>query len=91
MKSVSAIVMENSGKGFFRLGTRVGRIKQLYSRSQFRICERELISIEEVPNIDTTFRSVATAQSCGARLGFKKCSGTKMCNSKKCACFKNNV
>ncbi|GFV87342.1 putative LOC100569746 [Trichonephila clavipes] len=30
------------------------------------ICQREFISIEEVPNIDTTFRSVATAQSCGA-------------------------
>ncbi|GFU89475.1 transposable element Tcb2 transposase [Trichonephila clavipes] len=27
-------------------------------------CQRELISLEEVPNIDTTLRFVATAQSC---------------------------
>ncbi|GFY06285.1 hypothetical protein TNCV_2680771 [Trichonephila clavipes] len=45
------------------------------------ISQRELISIEEVPNIDTTLRSVATAQSCGTGQGF---------NTKQCACFKNN-
>ncbi|GFV73180.1 hypothetical protein TNCV_2374521 [Trichonephila clavipes] len=31
----------------------------------------------QVPNIDTTLRSVATAQSCGIRQGFKKCSCKK--------------
>ncbi|GFS96461.1 hypothetical protein TNCV_17811 [Trichonephila clavipes] len=44
---------------FFRLDG----IKQLYSRYQFTICQRELISIEEAPNVDTTPRSVATALS----------------------------
>ncbi|GFV57031.1 hypothetical protein TNCV_2931541 [Trichonephila clavipes] len=60
---------------------RDGRIKQLYSRNQFSICQQELISIEEVLNIDTTLRSVATAQSCSNGQGFKKCScKKKMCN-----------
>ncbi|GFS77145.1 KRAB-A domain-containing protein 2 [Nephila pilipes] len=79
-RSVLAVVMGNTGEGFFQLGSRDGRIKQLYSRSQFGICERELISIEEVPNIDTMLRSIATAESCGTGKGFKKCS-----------CFKNNM
>ncbi|GFX51970.1 hypothetical protein TNCV_3063871 [Trichonephila clavipes] len=42
--------------------TRDGRIKQLHFGYQFSICQRKLISIEEVPNIDRTLRSVATAQ-----------------------------
>ncbi|GFU51361.1 KRAB-A domain-containing protein 2 [Nephila pilipes] len=37
-KSVLAVIMENTGEGFFRLGTRDSRIKQLYFRSQFHIC-----------------------------------------------------
>ncbi|GFX20731.1 hypothetical protein TNCV_77881 [Trichonephila clavipes] len=49
-------------EGFFRLETRDDRIKQLYSRYQFSIRQQKLISIEEVPNIDTTLRFVATAQ-----------------------------
>ncbi|GFT75797.1 hypothetical protein TNCV_851061 [Trichonephila clavipes] len=59
--SVLAVFMENTGGGFFRLGTRDDRIKQLYSRSQFSTCEKELVSIEEVSNIGTTSRSVAAA------------------------------
>ncbi|GFT48282.1 hypothetical protein TNCV_4708491 [Trichonephila clavipes] len=48
-------------------------MKQLYSRYQFSICQRELISIEESPNIDTTLRPFATTQSCGTGEGFQKC------------------
>ncbi|GFY24952.1 uncharacterized protein TNCV_2691431 [Trichonephila clavipes] len=50
-----------SSEGFFRLETRDGRIKQLYSGYLFSICQAELIFIEEVSNIDTTLRSVAVA------------------------------
>ncbi|GFV41056.1 hypothetical protein TNCV_2666471 [Trichonephila clavipes] len=68
------------------LETRDGRIRQSYSGYQLSICQRELISIEENSNFDTTLRSVATAQSCGTGQGFKKYSceiKKKMCNSKK--------
>ncbi|GFT30712.1 transposable element Tcb1 transposase [Trichonephila clavipes] len=58
--------------------------------SQFSICQRELIPNEEVTNIDTTLRYVATAQSCGTGQGCKKYSCKKMCNGKKRACLKNN-
>ncbi|GFX42931.1 tigger transposable element-derived protein 1 [Trichonephila clavipes] len=37
---------------------------------QICLCQRELISIEEAPNINTTLRSVATAQSYGTKQGF---------------------
>ncbi|GFT33523.1 uncharacterized protein NPIL_555561 [Nephila pilipes] len=62
-KSILAIIIRNTEEGFFQLGTRNGRIKQLYSRSQFSVCEQELIKIEEVPDVEISLRSVATAQS----------------------------
>ncbi|GFS47166.1 uncharacterized protein TNCV_2053371 [Trichonephila clavipes] len=49
-------------------------------QTQYSICHRELISIKEVPNIDTTLRSVATAQSCVTGQGFKQSSCKKTCN-----------
>ncbi|GFV66258.1 hypothetical protein TNCV_3173521 [Trichonephila clavipes] len=42
-------------KGVFQLEARDGRIKELYSSSQFSIWEGELISVAKVPNIDTSF------------------------------------
>ncbi|GFS40160.1 hypothetical protein NPIL_350541 [Nephila pilipes] len=33
-RSILEVIMENNGEGFFRLGTRDGRIKQLCSRSR---------------------------------------------------------
>ncbi|GFW57929.1 hypothetical protein TNCV_1418761 [Trichonephila clavipes] len=52
--------------------------------------QRDSISIEEVPNIDTTLRSVATAQSYTGQ-GFKKCSCKKtMCNTKRTLVISSN-
>ncbi|KAG8188211.1 hypothetical protein JTE90_021232 [Oedothorax gibbosus] len=38
-KSILDIIRKITEEGFFQLGTRNGRIKQLYSRSQFNACE----------------------------------------------------
>lgn len=90
-KSILAIIIKITEEGFFQLGTRNGRIKQLYSRSQFSVCEQKLIKIEEVPDVEISLRSVATAQSLGTGQGFKKCSCKTQCVNKKCFCFRNNV
>lgn len=84
-RSILAVIMEKTSEGFFRLGTRNGQIKQLYSHSQFSVCEQELISIEEVPNIETSLRSVGTAQSTCTGQGFKKCSCKTQCDNKSVA------
>ena len=90
-KSILAIIIKITEEGFFQLGTRNGRIKQLYSRSQFSVCEQKLIKIEEVPDVEISLRSVGTAQSLGTGQGFKKCSCKTKCVNKKCFCFRNNV
>ena len=90
-KSILAIIIKITEEGIFQFCTRNGRIKQLYSRSQFSVCELILIKIEEVSDVEISFWSVAAAQSLGTGQGFKKCSCKTQCINKKCFCFRNNV
>lgn len=53
------------------------------TRSQFNICEQELISIEEVLII----QCIVTIESCGIVQGFEKYSCKTLCNNKKHTCF----
>jgi hypothetical protein len=76
-RSVLAIVLNVTEHNFYKLGTRNGVIKQLYARSQFSLCEEKLISVEEVPSIEVSLRTVATAQSTGTGQGFSKCTCIK--------------
>ncbi|KAI4455684.1 hypothetical protein MML48_9g00014052 [Holotrichia oblita] len=86
-------IIKITKEGIFQLGARNGRIKQLYSRSEFSVCEQKLIRIEEVPDVEISLRSVATAQSLGTGQGFKKCSCKTQCVTVDTLgfCFRNNV
>lgn len=78
--------------GYYRLGTREGLLKSLYSRSQFTICQKKLIPIDEVPMENTlALRTIATQQSTGTGQGFMKCTCKSRCQTKKCLCVKNNI
>ncbi|KAE9531483.1 hypothetical protein AGLY_010689 [Aphis glycines] len=57
-----------------------GLLKSLYSRSQFTICQKNLIAIEEVPRENTfALRTIATQQSTGTGQGFIKCTCKTKC------------
>ena len=63
----------------------------IYARSQFSVCNENILSTEEIPSKEISLRSVATAQSTGTGQGFAKCACTKKCETKKCFCKKNNL
>ncbi|XP_022194657.2 KRAB-A domain-containing protein 2-like [Nilaparvata lugens] len=90
LRNVLAVVMEVTEDGFYKLGTKNGILKQLYSRSQFTVCKNNFIRAEDVPELKTGLCSAANAQSCGSGQGFVKCTCKTKCQTKKCACVKNN-
>nr|CAH7765217.1 unnamed protein product [Callosobruchus chinensis] len=91
-RSVLAVVLEAAEYGFYRWGTKEGVISKYYSRSEFCTCPANILKIEEViQDTEIPLRSVATAQSTGHGQGFKKCNCESKCQSKKCACRKENI
>ncbi|KHJ41552.1 hypothetical protein D918_08404 [Trichuris suis] len=69
-RNLLAVVMSVTENGFCRLGTAQGVLNQLYARSGFTPCRKELIRIEDVPNQEIPVRSTAIAQSTGSGQGF---------------------
>jgi hypothetical protein len=58
---------------YYRLGTREGLLKSLYSRSQFTICQKNIIETHEVPKENTlALRTIATQKSTGTGQSFFK-------------------
>ena len=62
-KSILAIILKITKEEFFQLGTRNGRIKELYSRSQFSVCEPKLIKTEKVTDVEIGCRSPVSCYS----------------------------
>lgn len=60
-RNVLAVVMKVSEDGFYQLGTVNGILKQLYSRSQFTVCPKKLVQVEDVPNHEIVLRRAATS------------------------------
>ena len=91
-KSILAIVMDRTGDGLYKLGSRQGMLRQLYVRSQFSVCEQKLLSMEEIKQ-DTTIslRAVANAQSAGTGQGMTRCSCKSGCLTKRCLCLKRKL
>ncbi|KAL4122644.1 hypothetical protein QTP88_014934 [Uroleucon formosanum] len=44
-QSIIAIVLEKTTDGFYRLGSKYGILKQLYTRSQFNLCTKKLLRL----------------------------------------------
>ncbi|XP_074040062.1 uncharacterized protein [Leptinotarsa decemlineata] len=70
LRNILAVVMDTTEDGFYKLGTANGVLKQLYAGSQFTVCTKSLVRVEDVPDQETGLRTVATAQSTGSGQGF---------------------
>ncbi|KAJ8720835.1 hypothetical protein PYW08_006300 [Mythimna loreyi] len=90
-RNILAVVLQKTDDELYQLGTKQGVVKTLYSRQQFTVCHQELLKKEDVPNLETTLRTVATQQSTGTGQGFVKCSCKKHCDTKKCSCLKSKI
>lgn len=89
-RNVLGVILDKTDDDFFRIGTRDGIVKNLYARSQFTICSEKLITLNDVPQVECSLRSIATSQSNGTGQGMVKCSCTTKCMTKKCKCLKSN-
>ena len=70
----------------YKLGTKVGRLAQLYKINQFVICEEKLLSVANVPNIKISLRTCARYTSISAGQGYTRCICKGQCNTNKCSC-----
>ena len=56
-------VIRTTEEGLYELGTKNGRLQQLYARSQFTVCAEKFIDEEDVPPNTISLRSAATQQA----------------------------
>ncbi|XP_064098745.1 uncharacterized protein LOC135209944 [Macrobrachium nipponense] len=90
--NAKAIITETVDGGTYKLGTKHGLLKQVYSRNQFTLCAEKFMSLEEViKDREVSLREVAIADSMGHGQGISNCSCTHSCRSRRCKCFKNEV
>lgn len=89
--NVLGIILGTTDEGYYQIGTKTGRLNKLYARSQFSVCEENLMTIDQVPNCALALRSVANAQSNGTGQGMFRCNCKSKCNTNKCTCKKNNL
>lgn len=86
-KSIIAVVIDVKDNEFYQLGTKMGILKQLYTKNQFAACSEDFIKIEEiVTDKEVSLREVVGKLSLTGGQGFKKCNCQKKCSTKKCTC-----
>ncbi|GBL80573.1 hypothetical protein AVEN_225263-1 [Araneus ventricosus] len=86
--NILAVETSVTEDGFYRLGTSEEILKQLYARSQFTLCPKNLLRIEDIPDHEISLRSVAISQSNGSGQGFVKCMCRAKCQDMKWLCLK---
>jgi hypothetical protein len=57
-KSIIAFITDIKDEEFYELGTKLGKLKALYTRHQFTWCKENLLSIEEVGKEEISVREV---------------------------------
>ncbi|XP_067128907.1 uncharacterized protein [Centruroides vittatus] len=86
-KSIIAVVVDVKDNEFYKLGTKIGVLKQLYTQHQFTSCPEDFIKIEKVVKDKKVSLREVVAKLCLTRgQGFKKCNCLKNCLTKKCTC-----
>ena len=81
-RNVLAVVLEVTKENLYKLGTKNGILRPLYSRNQIQQCQQQFLEISDVPNKEIALRTCAKLQSVGSGQGFRKCSCTKGCITK---------
>lgn len=92
LRNIIAVVLNRSEDELYKLGTRDGILKKLYSRSEFDVCKQLFLDVKDIPtDKEISLRSAATSSSVGTGQGFFRCHCTKHCATNICKCKKNKV
>jgi len=70
----------------YEIGTKEGKINQMYSRNQFKLYKESFITTDEVPENIISLREVARYNSNLDGQGYNRCDCTQKCQTKKCKC-----
>jgi hypothetical protein len=57
-KSVIAVITDSKAEEFYELGTKMGKLKVLFTRNQFILCKENFLIIEEVGKEEINVREV---------------------------------
>jgi hypothetical protein len=90
-KSIMAVITDIKDEEFYELGTKLGKLKALYTRNQFTLCKETFLSIEEVGKEEISAREVVKKLSLVGGQGFKKCNCSNKCTTKTCLCKSANL
>ena len=78
----------------YELGTKYGRLPQLYARSQFTVCVQNFVDEGDVPQhtIPLHFATNNQLEETGGHgQGFVHCNCSKKCLKKNCSCRRRNL
>jgi hypothetical protein len=90
-RSIIAVITDIKDEEFYELGTKLGKLKALYTRNQFTLCKENFLSIEEVGPVEiVSVREVVKKLSLVGGQGFRKCNCSKKCTTKMCLCKSAN-
>ncbi|GBN17862.1 hypothetical protein AVEN_142355-1 [Araneus ventricosus] len=78
-RSILAVVLSKTEDGFYKLGTKTGILKQLYTKSKFIVCKQRFLTKEDVPAVEISLRQTAIKQSLGTGQCFRKCDWKSKC------------
>jgi hypothetical protein len=90
-RSIIAFITDIKDEEFYELGTKLGKLKALYTRNQFTLCKEIFLSIEEVGMEEISVREVVRKLSFVGGQGFRKCNCSKKCTTKMCLCKSANL
>lgn len=85
-RNLIGVVMEITD-GLYKIGTKHGSLKSLYSRGQFELCAENFLNMVEVPDVEISLREAATSASVGTGQGFSKCACAGTCDTRRCKCY----
>ena len=80
--NIKAVVVRIEDNGTYKLGTKHGLIKQLFTRNQFTPCVEIFLDVTDVPisqEKEVSVGEVAKLDSIGTGQGFIKCSCKSSC------------
>jgi hypothetical protein len=90
-KSIITVITNIKYEEFYEVGTKLGKLKALYTRNQFTLCKEFFLSIEEVGAEEISVREVENKLSFVGGQGFRKCNCSKKCITKMCLCKSANL
>ena len=85
-RSIIAAITKDKDEEFYKIGTKLGKLKALYTRNQFTLCKDNFLNIEEFRTEEISVREVVNKLSLVGGQGFRKCNCSKKCTTKTCLC-----